>query len=305
MPLGPLSKQDAERIDDLATLLSRCRVAFRDVVTATGWLPQPGSPAEVDSQDVASRAGAPERADVAITYVIHWLLFSATEQIGGLGALYAHQELFMAPAVMARSIVEHCAHIQWVLGDSAEPVDARLARSYLELLRSDEELKKNSGRLLGRSSDQHRAERERFRSRKRDAVALFGSSITDTHGKFELAGQRLPNPEACVEELFTKSSRPIAPDLAKGVYGWLSNYSHPTVQVGARLWRVEEREAGPVPVLDARLDDHEDLVRLAVVPFYEVLASAMTYNGLPMDRHEQLGVEIDQYLPGTLVAPLA
>jgi hypothetical protein len=303
VPLGPLSKQDAKRIDGLATLLSACRVAFRDVVAATDWLPQPGSPAEKDSLDVASRANAPERADIAITYVIHWLLFSASEQIGGLGALYAQQELFMAPAVMARSIVEHCAHIRWVLGDPAESVDARLARSYLELLRSDEELKKNSGRLLGRSSDQHCLERDRFNNRKQDAAALFGPGITDANGRFELAGQRVPQPEACVEELFTKSSRPITPDLAKGVYGWLSNYSHPTVQVGARLWRVEEREAGPVPVLDARLSDHEDLVRLAVVPFYEVLAYAMTYNGLPMDRYEQLGVEIDEHLPGTLLDP--
>jgi hypothetical protein len=169
------------------------------------------------------------------------------------------------------------------------------------LLKSAQEAKKNAGRLLGKESDQHKLEADRLRELRTAATEMFGT-IFDKHGSYELLGQQTPGLEACVSALFATGTRPVDPVVATGIYGLLSNASHPTIYTTSRLWRAVNTTPAGV-VLTVALEDHDDHARLAIVPFYELLGLATSYYGWSGQVIDALGALIDRLLPGTLRDP--
>jgi len=66
----------------------------------------------------------------------------------------------------------------WVLQRGDGALEDRLARAYLEELASAEEAKKTSGRLLGKTANQHQDQAAQFKCQCRsffDPVALVSS----------------------------------------------------------------------------------------------------------------------------------
>ena len=74
--------------------------------------------------------------------------------MGGLGALYAAEEVAYPPPLLIRAVLEHAARVVWLLDNEIDVRD-RLARAYLDELFSHVEYKKMIGRLAGKGSDEY------------------------------------------------------------------------------------------------------------------------------------------------------
>ncbi len=247
--------------------------------------------------------GQPQAALVIPAAVQRYML-AASEQFGGLAALYEAQEVLYSPANLSRSLIEHCASAAWVLGADSEPAENRLARAYREELKSAEEAKKNAGRLLGKTHSEHLRLAEEFKRCSEEIEEIFpGGWTVDDKGHRLLCGQRLPGPEESVTWLLSEFlSRPQSNDVGRGTYGYISNMAHPTLYRISGLWSIEEHNGERVPVLDVGVEDHEKQAQLIVSPYYEVLARVITYHGWPGVRHRELTRAIDRLLPGLFPA---
>jgi hypothetical protein len=141
MAVQPYPENQARRFIELAELFLRCRAAWRDVTIATQGHPGPGSAAAHDLQELADRLQGFPHVGHAIPAAVQRYMLAASEQFGGLAALYQAQEVLYSPAALARCLIEACASAAWVLGAEGEPVENKLARAYREELKSAEEAK--------------------------------------------------------------------------------------------------------------------------------------------------------------------
>jgi hypothetical protein len=303
MSVEAYPERDAIRFTELAELFLRCREAWRRVTIETQGHPTSGSAASRDQHDVANRI-APGRgnAHLLIAAVIQRYMLAASEQFGGLAALYGAQEVLYAPSAIARSLLEHCAGAAWVLGLNDDPADTRLARAYREELKSAEEAKKNAGRLLGKQHAQHQTMTEQFKRCTVEINEVFpGGWTTDGHGHRLLLGQELPGPEASVAWLLSRFlTRPHTVEVSQGTYGYISNLAHPTLYRISGMWAATERDGKRVAVLDVRVEDRNKMAQLIVSPYYELLARVIVYHGWPPGEHSKLTTAIDRLLPGML-----
>jgi hypothetical protein len=303
VPFRPYSQSDIARLGELAEVLNDCRAAFRDVVDQTNWTAAPGCPAANDQNDIAKDEDYTAGAEFKITKLLFFYLLAASEQLGGLAALYAQQEVLIPPSALIRSTIEHCAHALWVVGHPGEPVQDRLARAYVEELLSAEAAKRNSGYMLGEDDELHLQEVERFRALKAEIRAGFPEELTYEKSRPVLRGQKVLTPEECVAWMFEFVSRPVPAKVTEGVYGVYSNSTHPTLYAIARLW-VREQHKGQMTLAPAlSVKDHENELFPAIVAFYEALSYVIDYHGWPRARHDQLTADIEAALPGLIVAP--
>lgn len=305
MPVEPYPDDQADRFAELAELFVRCRAAWREVASETVGQAGPYSMAETDQQDIAERMPQSARAQLVVPAVLQRYMLAASEQLGGLAALYGAQEVLYSPWALARSMLEHCASAAWVLGFDREPVENRLARAYREELKSAEEAKKNAGRLLGKEHPEYRRVAEEFKRCRREIEDTFrGGWTTADDGRRLLRGQRLPGPEDSVAWLLSEFlTRPHTRDVGRGTYGYISNLSHPTLYRISGLWSIDDRGGERVPVLDVHIEDHNKLAHLVVSPYYEVLARVIIYQGWPGVQHRELTQQIDRLLPALLKSP--
>jgi hypothetical protein len=229
-------------------------------------------------------------------------LYAAAELIGGMSAMYTCNEVLFAPSVLARSTLEHCAHVFWVWGRPGDSTEHRMARVFLEELASAEFAKMNAGRLLGKNSAEHQDRRKVFKTLQADTARCLPEPVTDGDGNPLLLDQQLPGPE----EMFVRMHRFLNPGqsepVSRGVYGLLSNYTHPTAYPTRELFGVVEDESGRKT--PRKLDDvehHDRLIQAVIVPFYSALAYVMSYHGWPGERLNGFADRIDCVFPGIFV----
>jgi hypothetical protein len=290
-----ISDDESERFGQLAEVFLCCRDAFYDIAGETDWIAAPGSVAQGDHEAIASRTpSCPPEARIAITKTAYFYLVGATEQLGALAALYACHEVVVAPHVLVRGTLEYCSRVVWLLrGPGAE---GRLARAYLEHLLSAEEAKKNAGRLLGKGGDQHTREAERFKALKEDVLHIFPEPRRDKYG-WLLNGESRPRLEDAVRAMYSSDVH------GQGIYGLLSNFSHPTLYTLSRLWGTV-REGDEFKIrFQFTLEDHEQRARLAVTSFYTAFGAAVQYHGWPGEVRDTLVSHIDRLLPGAIAPP--
>jgi hypothetical protein len=244
--IQPYPDDQARRFAELAELFLDCRAGWRDVTIATQGHPHPGSPAAHDLQELAERLPGRPNVGRVIPAVVQRYMLAASEQFGGLAALYQAQEVLYSTSALARCLIEACAGAAWVLGAEGEPVESRLARAYREELKSTEEAKKNAGRLLGKDHPEYRRVAEDFKRCREEIEAIFPDGwTTDDDGRRLLRGQILPGPEDSVAWLLSEFlSRPHTRDVGRGAYGYISNMTHPTLYRISGLWSVDERADG-------------------------------------------------------------
>ena len=180
-----------------------------------------------------------------IAEVIHSFLVVASGHLGGLAALFASAEVMFSPPVLVRAVIENCAHAVWVLGnDPDEDVNERLARAYLEELLSAEDEKKNAGRMLTKAHPTFIQAEANYKALKAEILARFPGAIKADLGEKSLLGQKLPRLEDAVVWMYgltKESGGVIGHEEATGIYGFLSNMTHPTLysERDKRLWEVE------------------------------------------------------------------
>lgn len=104
----------------------------------------------------------------------------------------------MAPIVLARCAIEHSAHAIWIISDPAEDPQDRLARAFLEEIHGAEQAKMPAGRLLEKSSEEHRRRAAHYKAVERDAKLTFEPPYQTDDGRPVLRGHQMPSPEAIV-----------------------------------------------------------------------------------------------------------
>lgn len=302
---------DAELLR-LAEAFFACRVAFFDA-NDSHWDPAPGSAAAADAAALPSpdpRLDQPAGTSGfdLITEAVSSYLLVASGHLGGLAALHAAGEVVFPPGMLVRAVLENCARAMWILGDETSSPQDRLARAYLEDLLSAEEGKKNAGRLGPKNGDGHVQAAAAFKRLRNDVVALFPGATLEELNKGQLAGETLLKPEACVmwmyDFLHARTGSSIDERTGQGVYGFLSNMTHPTLYPVRQLreWHPAADHDGHMQSsLVVDVDYLERQASAAVVAFYNALSYVMGYYGWPRDAHDRLTAALDRLLPGTFL----
>jgi hypothetical protein len=74
---------------------------------------------------------------------------------------------------MARTLIEHCAHVIWILGARNDPAESRLARALLDLVNGLDQTEIYAKQFRGTGSPQHMAEKAHTAAVRTAAHAIF------------------------------------------------------------------------------------------------------------------------------------
>ncbi len=190
-----------------------------------------------------------------------------------------------------------------MLGDDPEePAENRLARGYLEELLSAEEAKKNSGRMRGKTHASYLHAAESYQRVKAEILARFPEASKQTLGEGTLRGQQLPKLEDAVKWMYSlteSAGGTIDQDAASGIYGFLSNMTHPTLYPARqrRGWHDDPEEGHRIAYLHIDLGSVEDEARAALAAFYNALTYTTSYFGWPTTALKVLEEKIDAVIP--------
>lgn len=275
------------RFSALSAAFYDCQRTFVNVIDAHASGPAAGSPAQRDV-DFLSREPWPPRAHVLVPMQSYFYLSTAAEHLGGLGVLYASQEVAYPPPLLIRAVMEHAARVVWLLDTEIEVLD-RIARGYLEELFSLVAYKTTIGRLVGKQSKEHEAAGKSLKAVRKEAAEAFGvEKVVDGEGQHRIRGATLPGPEDCVAALVTRltTEAPI-PDV-RGVYDRVSNLCHPTAYTHTERWEVVEHEGKRGLASTAGAVDHDRPAGVATAAFCDALNHVVSYNGWDRREYEVL-----------------
>lgn len=275
------------RFGQLSAAFYDCQRTFAHVIDANAGGPAAGSPAQRDVEFL-SRPPWPPQAHVLVPIQSYFYLSTAAEHLGGLGVLYASQEVAYPPPLLIRAVMEHAARVVWLLDADIEVLD-RAARGYLEDLFSRVEYKKTIGRLVGKQSKEYQDAVETLKNVREEAAKAFGQEkVLDDKGQHRIRGITLPGPEDCVAALVGRltTDAPI-PDV-RGVYDRVSNLCHPTVYTHAERWEVVEQDGKPALVSTVEAADHDRPAGVATAAFCDALNQMVRYNGWDRREYEAL-----------------
>lgn len=294
--------QVRHRLNELAELAEACRDAFLSTAQTSHWqpaIPSPATKLKVDLDQV-DPDGFTLVSEVIVTY-----LEIAAGHLGGLAALYRSGEAMFPPLPLARSVLELTAHVMWVIGKPPVVAADILARAYLEEFTSRETAKQSAGRMDAKTSAPHqRAKREWIEFRDRVIATFPKTTAEDLGGNPRMiAGQVLPRPEDCVEEMFDQlhaAAGGITKRQASGVYGFLCAGTHPSLYQ-AKQWRQYVDHGDHVgTILRVGVRDLERLLFVPVAAYYNALSYTISFYGLDRAAHEELTGKIAEIMPGAL-----
>ncbi|MGC5225448.1 hypothetical protein ACPW96_23025 [Micromonospora sp. DT81.3] len=295
------------RMAELSALFSACRDAFHETADTYHWTPAPGSPAASDaaalpSPDPAISDPQGETGHRLIAEVVQIFLLSASGQMGGLASLFKDGEVLFSPPLLIRAVIENCAHAGWVLGEDGESAEDRLARVYLEELKSAEEAKKNAGRLRGKVDPTYLRTEATYKMLKTQILTRFSGATKADLGLWRLNGQELPGLEAAVKWMYSLTEAAggtIDQDVASGIYGLLSNLTHPTLYPvrEQRQWVHDAATGHAVAQLRVEVNSVENDARAALAAFYNALNYTTSYFGWPTTVLTALEKKIEATIP--------
>lgn len=298
-----------ERLTELAQLFLDCRDAFFETADQFHWEPFLGSGAESAAVDLPSPDPTithprGETGHRLIAEVVQTYLLTATGHLGGLASLYASGEVLFSPPALIRATIENCAHAIWVVGDNpGEPSEKRVARAYLEEFLSATEAKMNAGRMRDKSHESYLRAGAYYGALKREILERFPGATAAELGVNSLAGEVLPKPEAAVMWMYEVTERfggTIGARAARGIYGFLSNMTHPTLYPARqrRVWAHDVHDGHRVAYLRVDLASLENEAGAALAAFYNALLYVSSYFGWPNDDVlDDLTEKIDHGLP--------
>ena len=306
VPMIQYSDYERERFADFASLLLICRTVLRDLMEQTRLEPTSGSAADRDVQELTARTPAVHpMLPQLVAMTTQMYLYAASELIASLAAAYAQEEVLYGSLVLARSAIEHCAHVIWILGPGgAEPVEGRVARALLDELNGATQALRQTDGLAGKDSADHDYRVEKVLQFEEAARELFGETI-QVKKRYHLGGRTYPGHKALVVHASAVAKTNLSDEVIAGTYALMSNSVHPTPHAIRELFRVE-RQGTTAAVMPARPPDfHENLAKMVVFFFYNALTYAMSYNGLDPTAHQVLGDAIDLLMSDLFVGPRA
>jgi hypothetical protein len=275
---------------ELSAVFCDCQRTFAAIIDVNPEGPAADSAAELEHEHLRHDPPYPSRAPSLVPMTSYFYLSTAAEHMGGLGALYAAEEVAYPPPLLIRAVVEHAARVVWLLDNEIDVRD-RLARAYLDELFSHVEYKKTIGRLAGKQSDEYKQAGEALKDLRKEAEDAFGEKVVDEAGVHRIRGASMPGLEDCVASLISKlmADAPI-PD-ARGVYDLVSNLCHPTSYTHAERWKVVDHEGKQSLASNVGATDHDRPARLAMAAFCEAVKHLVSYNEW---EHTQLDALMDR-----------
>lgn len=301
------SPEFSARLEQLAALCLMCRDSLHEIADAYHWTPAPGSPGARDaialpSPDPQVPSPHGETGHRLLAEIVQSFLLTASGHLGGLAGLYLNGEITFSPPLLIRAVIENCAHAVWVLGEDGEDADDRLARCYLEERKSAEEAKKNSGYMYGKTASSYAHAADAYKKIQRQTIARFPDTTMDRLGRYELHGQRLPRLEDAVTDMYALTEAAggtITVEQASGIYGFLSNMTHPTLYPARqrRGWYSDPEHSQRVAYLHVEIGSTEQEARAALAAFYNALTYTTSYFGWPTTIVESLEARIEAVIP--------
>ena len=305
MPILQYQPEEKERFKAYSTVMFGCREVCRRLLEETSGLQSAsGSLADRDSRQLGALQpstlhGTP---DVILGGTVGPHVYAAGEYLGAMSALYAAEEVHLAPIVLARTLIEHCAHAIWILGARDDPAESRLARALLDLLNGLEQTEIYAKQFRGAGSPEHMAEKAHTAAVRNAAHAIFAPpyKLDDVHGRKRpaLGLELLPGSAAIVAQAVRLMSSSLDEKQALGTYALLSTSVHATPNEIANLTSASDPNDPTSVRLTRNLTTHEPLVRMLVAFFYSALSHALSYVGVKGQLHHDLGDVIETYLPG-------
>ena len=295
------------RLEELAFTMLACRDAFFETADKFHWEPCAGSPAADDARalptpDPLISNPTGETGHRLLAEVVQSFLLSARGHLGGLAGLYVTGEVAFSPPVLIRSILENCAHAVWVLGQEGEPADDRLARCYLEEFISAQQARTNSKFMRGERHESYiRADKSYLALIDQIKGRFPGASVRKLK-EGQLLGQELPGLTESVKLMYSLAEAAggtVTQDEASGIYGFLSNMTHPTLYPARqrRRWHDDPKHGHRVAYLDVGLGPVEAEARVALSNFYNALTYVTSYFGWPTTIIESLETRIEATIP--------
>lgn len=303
----------SDRLGELAQTLSACREAFHETANEFHWEPAAGSGAAqaamfLPSPDPVIDKPIGETGHRLIAEAIQIFLFNTAAHLGSWAALLRAAEVVATPPLLLRAVIENCAHAVWVTGnDPTEAPEDRLARAYLEELKSAEEAKMNAGRLRGKSDPTYTRTADAYKKVKADIAARFRDSTPEELSKYRLHGQELPGLEDSVRWMYDLTASfggTIDATVASGIYGLLSNLTHPTLYTvrEMRVWTKDEKTGRNVANVCVTIESVEKDVRLALAAFYNAMNYVTGYYGWPETALRTLESKIEAVILDFFIA---
>nr|WP_143545563.1 hypothetical protein [Rhodococcus sp. 15-1154-1] len=302
----------ANRLEDLAQLAEACRETFLAVAADSHWAPAPRSAASqakrlASSQDPASTsvghmAGFDLVSEVLVTY-----LEVAAGHLAGLAALYRGGEVMFPPLPLARSIIENCAAVMWVIGTTS-PSEKILARAYLVEFASCEFAKIAAGRMGSEDDDAYKDTKQRWTLTRARAIAAFpGTSkqdLSDEKPGRTLAGEVLPGLEASVAQMFKlvheQAQGSVSKRQALGIYSFLCAGTHPSLYQARQMRIAVDHGDHHGTDLKIEISHVENIARTAILAFYNALSYTISFYGFSREPHDKLTDGIELVFPGSL-----
>lgn len=301
------SPEFSARLEQLAALFLVCRDSFHEIADAYHWAPAPGSPSAQDaaalpSPDPQIPSPQGETGHRLLAEIVQSFLLTASGHLGGLASLYLSGEITFSPPLLIRAVIENCAHAIWVLGEDGEDAESRLARCYLEERKSAEEAKKNSGYMHGKTASSYEHASDVYKEIQRQTLARFPNTSKEALGKYELHGQKLPRLEDSVTDMYALTEAAggtITLRQATGIYGFLSNMTHPTLYPARqrRGWYSDPEHGHRVAYLHIEIGSTEQEARAAIAAFYNALTYTTSYFGWPTTIIDTLETKIEAVIP--------
>jgi hypothetical protein len=267
--------------------------------------PLPGSKGD---RDLLELGGRRPRTPVNILNVVMGStvgphVYAAAEYLGALSLLYEHEEIHVAPMVLARTTIEHCAQVLWILGSADATCESRVARALLDLINGLEQVEQYAARFRGEESPEHRRRKELTGAFRTDAHRIFPPPyvLRPSPGgrkRPALGTEHLPSHTQMVVCAVGLMRTSLDEQQARGTYGLLSASVHATPnEIVELVAQGDESDPASISITRDRRT-HEPLVRMIVSFFYSALSHAMSYSGIKSPHHDELGALIQEYLPG-------
>jgi hypothetical protein len=301
--MAQYSDEDHERFRACALVLLACREAERRVLEKTMLRPVLGSRAHRDLRELAAREPSPpgDVLNVLLEGTVGPHLYAAGEHLGALSLLYENEEIHVAPMVLARTVIEHCAHVIWILGSPDATAESRIAKALLDLINGLGQAEQYAKLFRGEGSPEHLARKELTDALTSDAHSVFVPpyDVKVKHRRRPALGdQHLPSHTDIVVQAVELMGSSLDEEQARGTYALLSTSVHATPNEIVELTALSDASDPASVVITRDRRTHEPLIRVVVSFFYSAVSHAMSYSGIKTPDHNDLGNLIENYLPG-------
>jgi hypothetical protein len=227
---------DAAVLDAMAEHISLVLDAWDEMARFTRWEATPDSYCADERRRLRRHYGpGGDWADVASRYAsgtANTMLAVGAQHLEAVVVLLRGRQVIFPLALPVRSLLEISSYVAWLL-DPRLTARQRGARAHLARIDDLTRARTVAAQLGHGSAERYALQVKQLRSRHLEALFYPSEIEIDRGGTLTIAGQRSPGLTASMQYL--EEVHEAKAWNAAGMYGWLSNASHPTPHVATEI----------------------------------------------------------------------